>query len=236
MHSTDHRCPTSSRAPARRARGCRRTGRHGRPGRTTTRPRVRRAPPRSGLRPVRARHRAKPRPNKPRLSRPSGSLPSTPSRRSTVAASTPAPSSAQRISKRQLVSAGTRSARICVRHACANASSGAEAKLDPSSPATARRDRGVGVCDQLGHDLHQVDPALGEVLAKVAPAHGADANLPMTRRARPCGRESTAPPGSAPVSRASEPGCSRRAPPRSRASVSKGAQRSDPRCPCGAEG
>ena len=53
-----------------------------------------------------------PRPNKPRLSRRSGSSPSTPRRRSTVAASTPTPSSEQRISKRQLVRAGTRSARI----------------------------------------------------------------------------------------------------------------------------
>ena len=51
-----------------------------------------------------------------------------------------------------------------------------EAQLYAAALATAGRDRGVGIRHQLGHDLHQVDPALGEVLAKVPPAHRADAD------------------------------------------------------------
>ena len=51
---------------------------------------------------------------------------------------------------------------------------GAEAELDLAVRSAAGGDRGVGVGDQLGDDLHQVDPALGEVLAKVAPARPPD--------------------------------------------------------------
>ena len=86
------------------------------PGRTTTRPRARRARPRSGPRPARARRRAA-RARTARAVALLGQLAQHPEPPVDGAASSPTPSSAQRISKRQLVSAGTRSARICARHA-----------------------------------------------------------------------------------------------------------------------
>jgi hypothetical protein len=51
---------------------------------------------------------------------------------------------------------------------------GTERHDDASRSAAAGRDRRVGVGHELGDDLDQVDAALGEVLAEVAPAHGAD--------------------------------------------------------------
>ena len=48
--------------------------------------------------------------------------------------------------------------------------------IRPRSPAR-RRDRSVGVSHELGDDLRQVDSGLGEVLAEVAPADAALAQL-----------------------------------------------------------
>lgn len=50
----------------------------------------------------------------------------------------------------------------------------AEPHLDPPAGATAGGDRGICVGHELGNDLHQVDAALGEVLAEVASAHRAN--------------------------------------------------------------
>lgn len=52
-----------------------------------------------------------------------------------------------------------------------------EGKLDPPALATGGRDRRIGVRDQLGDDLHEVEAALGEVLAEVTTANAAPANL-----------------------------------------------------------
>jgi hypothetical protein len=53
---------------------------------------------------------------------------------------------------------------------------GEKAQLDPPPPTAGRGDRSVGVGDQLGHDLDQVEPALGKVLAEVAAADAAAAH------------------------------------------------------------
>ena len=66
-----------------------------------------------------------PRPNSPRWPLASGVTPSAPRRRSTAAASIPTPSSVQRSSWRQPLSAGARSRRIARFHSEANAASGA---------------------------------------------------------------------------------------------------------------
>ena len=50
---------------------------------------------------------------------------------------------------------------------------GDEAELDPSARTTRGGDGRVGVGDELGDDLHEVEPSLGEVLAEVAAAHAA---------------------------------------------------------------
>jgi hypothetical protein len=49
--------------------------------------------------------------------------------------------------------------------------------LNAAALAPGRSDRRVGVRHQLGDDLREVDPGLGEVLAKVAPADAAVAQL-----------------------------------------------------------
>ena len=119
----------------------------------------------------------------PRPNRPAAVAPSRAARRARPGAGRPSRRRRRRRRRRSgprsasSCSAGTRSARICARHACDERLVGRpEAQLDPAAPATARRDRGVRVRDQLGHDLHEVDAALGEVLAEVAPAHRADAD------------------------------------------------------------
>jgi hypothetical protein len=52
----------------------------------------------------------------------------------------------------------------------------AETQHDPPRRASARRDCGIRVGDELGDDLDQVDPALGEVLPEVAAVDTAMAN------------------------------------------------------------
>jgi hypothetical protein len=67
-------------------------------------------------------------------------------------------------------------ARVCPRQSFKNAGSGCvkDSSMRPRPPAR-RGDRGVGVGDQLWLDLVQIDAALREVLAVVAPADRADA-------------------------------------------------------------
>jgi hypothetical protein len=52
-----------------------------------------------------------------------------------------------------------------------------ELQLDPAALASGSIDRRVGIRHQLGDDLRKVDPRLGEVLAKVAPADPTVAQL-----------------------------------------------------------
>ena len=59
----------------------------------------------------------------------------------------------------------------------------AEAQLDPAVATTAGGDRRVGVGDQLGHDLDEIDAALGEVLPEVPAAYGADADCGVRQHA-----------------------------------------------------
>ena len=83
----------------------------------------------------------------------------------------------QRSSWRQDSSAGERNERIRARHSARNSGSGGTtAKRDPARLAPRGGDRRVGVRHELGDDLHQVDSALGEVLAEVAPPHATQAN------------------------------------------------------------
>ena len=59
----------------------------------------------------------------------------------------------------------------------------AEAQLDAAVATTAGGDRRVRIRDQLGHDLDEIDPALGEVLPEVPAAYGADADCGMRQHA-----------------------------------------------------
>ena len=52
-----------------------------------------------------------------------------------------------------------------------------DAKLNAAALSPGRGDRRVGVRHQLGDDLREVDPGLGEVLAEVAPADAAVTQL-----------------------------------------------------------
>jgi hypothetical protein len=55
----------------------------------------------------------------------------------------------------------------------------AEAKVDARVAPSGSGDRSVSVRDQLRNDLREVDPSLGEILAKVPAAHAA---MAQTRR------------------------------------------------------
>ncbi len=64
-------------------------------------------------------------------------------------------------------------------------------------PALAGGDRGIRVRHELGNDLRQVDPGLGEVLAEVPPADRADPDRRAGEQLGHCGREPS-PPGGVP--------------------------------------
>jgi hypothetical protein len=89
----------------------------------------------------------------------------------------PSPSSVQTISWRRSSIAGTRRRLTSVRQrASQSRSGGAKASSIRPRGRPAARDGGVGVRHRLGDDLDEVDPALGEVLAKVVAADAAVAD------------------------------------------------------------
>jgi hypothetical protein len=53
-----------------------------------------------------------------------------------------------------------------------------EGQLDATALPAGRGDRGIGVGQQLGNDLAEIDAALSEALTVIAPADRADTQLP----------------------------------------------------------
>ena len=98
-------------------------------------------------------------------------------------ASTPSPSSVQRSSCFHDISAGERKDRIRARHSDKNSGIWCtHRQSDPPRRPSRSGDRRIGVRHQLGNDLHQVDPALGEVLSEVAAAHMAQSHRRRIKR------------------------------------------------------